>query len=206
MTFVPRPLASGDTLNASRDQIRTNFTIAQDRFANDHVSFNDGDGLHKWCRFPEQAAADIPAAVANISTLYAKENTFSNLHLQSEGGQEYQLTSLSATTDTNIALFGTNTEYQAANATYVACRGGWTFLPGGLIMMYGRANAAAPYKIKFPFVFPSGAPYNIVVGTESTAIDSAQYAKAFNVTDTDFEVSVSSVPNINGIEWYAIGK
>lgn len=198
--YTPRPNPSGDTLVDSRDQIRENFQIASDRFAEDHVTFNGGanTGLHKWTRFPEQDAADIPAAVANISTLYAKENTFSNLHIQSEGGPEYQLTTMTAATDAVINRFGTK-----ANDPTAGQDGGFTFLPGGMIMCYGRKDHLTDPvgTVTFPLAF-NGTPYSVTATPESSGTTDSFHIVSISNTQFTY-ASQGVVPT--AIQYIAVG-
>jgi len=77
MVYEPRPNSSGDTLDQSRDQIRTNFQIIQTDFAVDHVGFDEtNEGKHKQSTYPELAttgAGDGPTTAANESAIWSLE-------------------------------------------------------------------------------------------------------------------------------------
>ena len=87
MSYTIRPRPSGDTLVESRDPIRTNFEVIQDRFDENHVGIDNGSGggKHKFLQMPEQSAAPGTAA-SNEGALYTKENGFSKtgLYFQEE--------------------------------------------------------------------------------------------------------------------------
>jgi hypothetical protein len=126
MSYQPRPDPSGDTLVASRDQIRTNFEIIQDRFEDDHTEYSTGTGKHDKTTMPEQASA--PTTAANEGAFYTKVGTNpaeTNAFFRAESnGFEYQITkSISAST----GRFGSTPN-------------GWTFLPGNLLFQWGRVD------------------------------------------------------------------
>ena len=113
MTYEPRPKATNDTLQQSRDPIRTNFEIIRDDFAKDHEGFNvsAAEGKHKQSTYFERdgsVSKPIPATLANEGALYTKEGTNpaqTNLFFRGEGnGKEYQLTH---TIEADSARFGT---------------------------------------------------------------------------------------------------
>lgn len=196
MTYDPRPNASGDTLVASRDPIRTNFEILQSRFQDNHTDFGSGTGKHKFVEMPDQAS--IPAGLdPSEGTLYVKvSNGTSQLFYSNENsGNEYQMTR------TNVAdfpRFGVN-----AIAYVAGFDGGWTFLPGGMLLQYGssQGNVADNGVIPFPKQFTTGA-FSILV-TPFTNVPSERTFKVFGNTTTQFQVRVNggSTP----LFWMAIG-
>lgn len=121
MSYIPRPNASGDTLSASRDPIRTNFTVLQDRFDENHVDLDGGagGGKHKFLQMPEQSSA--PATAVNELGVYSKvANSISELFLRRESsGTEIQLTTGDVRANTR----------------------GYTFLPGGVLLQWGIITA-----------------------------------------------------------------
>lgn len=77
MTYSHRPTASGDTLFASRDPIRTNFIVIQDRFDENHFDIDGGvgGGKHKFLQLPEIPNAEaptIPATAVNEGGVYTQ--------------------------------------------------------------------------------------------------------------------------------------
>lgn len=193
MTYDPRPNPSGDTLVSSRNPIRTNFEIIQNRFEDNHTDFGSGTGRHKFIEMPEQAT--IPAGlVGSEGTLYTKAapsatvNRSQIFYTNSTSGNEYQLTRVD---NAQFPLFGTNTAYLADH------EGGWTFLPGGLFLMYGKRtySGTAPITITFPFPF-------------STAVFSVQAEErnVTTVTTSNFLISFSGTAVAATTWWVAIGK
>lgn len=196
MSYNPRPNPSGDTLVASRDQIRGNFEIIRDRFQDNHTDYSSGEGKHKFLQMPEQSSA--PSVAVDEGGFYTKTaDSQATFYMRSENnGQEYQL---SRFVDAQIATFGTNTSYSANH------EGGWTFLPGGLIMMYGiRSSVTIQGTITFPFEFPSGAPFSVTATLirDNTSVSSSQIR---SIGSTDF-VFRHGVPSPLSVSWSAIGK
>ncbi len=195
MSYSPQPQAVGSTLVGTRDQIRTNFDIIRDDFAINHVGYDEtGEGKHKFLQMPEQASA--PASAANEGAFYAKDATGTNIFYRAESsGEEYQLTTVS---DGNIATFATNTTYVADHD------GGWTFLPGGLIMMYGLRDSLSSGNntVTFPFAFPTA----VFCVTTTMVRDSSNtdVLYAHTVTTTNFVMRNTSSSNSG--YWTAIGN
>lgn len=143
MSYQPNVPLSGQSLGITKGPINTNFTALNTFLSVNHVPLNDsGQGKHFFVEMPNQAAK--PATLVNESGLYAASvSGVSNVFFRPENqaanvGNTYQLTrDISA----QIATFGTNP--------------GWTFLPGNLILMYGKTNFAAGFggTVNYPFSF-----------------------------------------------------
>jgi hypothetical protein len=207
MTYNPNVPLTGQSLNETRDPIKNNFTVIDNDFQQDHVAFNEsGAGKHNQCIFP-QVSSNGPATSANENAIYSKDvggepHLFWRPESQAAGGDEYQLTLASTA---NTATFATNTTYTGSN------NGGWTFLPGGLILMYGSldisvtgANGGSG-SVTYPFAFPSGnGPFSI-----STSITNPALTIRLSGTTSDTGFSASLTASSNGtstIIWMAIGN
>lgn len=204
MSYIPKPDASGDTLSASRDPIRTNFTILKDRFDENHVNLDGGagGGKHSFLQMPNQGSA--PPTAASESGFYAAAvGGVSQLHFRGETtGSPYQLTVGTSGVDPAITEFGTNTAYVADHT------GGWTFLPGGLIMQYGaRSTPGESGVITFPRAFPT-AYFVITLTMSRNASSSRQSVSVDNAVGTlaaSFAYRSTS-SNTDPIYWTAIGN
>lgn len=202
MTYTPNIPVTGDSLGSTRDRIRTNFQEIASVEAVNHVAFNQvGEGKHKFLQMPEQTSN--PTTLVNEGAFFTKVGTNpseTNLFFRGESnGFVYQITRvISAST----ARFSTNTLY-AANLN-----GGWTFLPGGLLLQYGaRSNPGTSGTITFPVAFTTGY-FSITLGLSRNNSSSTQ-----NVyVDNSVPVSLSSFAydstssNTDPIYWMAIGK
>lgn len=187
-----------DFLDQSQVDLLNNFAQLDTSFGIDHYEFSDvsGDtGKHKSVTMPENT---VPTIGADEGGLYTKVGvapnpTETNMFFVAEGGtDEYQMT---YSDSTNFATFSTNTTYVANHS------GGWSFLPGGLIMFYGvRSTPGSSGTITFPFEYPNNV---FTVVTTSNGAGS----KSNNVTSqttTGFNYSTSN--SSQTINWMAIGN
>ena len=72
MTYNPVPPATGGTLDNTRDQIRTNFTIIRDDFSTNHGAYNTTDaGSHTRIDLVEQTT--FPATGVDKSWMASRE-------------------------------------------------------------------------------------------------------------------------------------
>lgn len=205
MTYTSNIPVSGNTLGGTRDLVRGNFQQIDTVTAINHVAFNQsGQGKHKFLQMPEQVSA--PATLANEAGFYCKQATNpaeANLYFRAEdsggtGGFEYQMTRAD---ETNTATFATNTAYAANHL------GGWTFLPGGMILQYGfRSSVAASglTTVTFPIQFTTGC-YSVIITGITTGDPSKQIMiNATVATLSNFVINNQS-STYNKIYWQAIG-
>lgn len=195
MSYTLRPRPSGDTLVESRDPIRTNFQILQDRFDENHTNLDAGvgGGKHSFLQLPEQTA---PLATAlNEAGLYAKVSAVmpneSALFFRGESsGKEYQLTTPN---QARQATFGTNP--------------GWTFLPGGLVMQYGTypVGGMSTGTIPYGFAFPTKT-YHISATTQATGANNSRKISINTITTAGFNYMTDTAGGLSNILWMAIGK
>lgn len=181
MAYDPRPNASGDTLVGSRDAIRTNFTILQTVLNENHVDIDEtGAGKHSFLQMPEQSSA--PATDSNEGGLYTKvADSVTNLFFRQESsGDEIQLT---------------------AAQTPLAATAGNTFLPGGLLLQWGKvASPSTSGQVTFPEAF-SAEPYSIQVTSQGSG--SSEVSKSTPPTSTTFDYIASLFDDF--LYWMAIG-
>lgn len=199
MSYSPNLPVSGDTLGGTRDRIRTNFQEIDSVMAQNHVAFNNADeGKHKFLQMPVQASA--PSTGTSEAAFYVKDDGSGVAQFFVKGeqtGSEYQITKMASGADANITTFGTNTAYVADHL------GGWSFLPGGLILQYGSFSkvVAGNTTITFPLTFPN-AVFNIVV----TARNSNSGTVITSETTSNFVLSNSVGAVTRSYYWQAIGN
>lgn len=198
MTYSPRPKPSGDTLVGSRDQIRTNFEVIQDRFEDNHTAYGSGSGKHSFIQIPERAA--IPAGlVASDGTLYTKDaNGRSQLfYTDEDSGNEYQMTRANVGAFTE---FATNTNYSGS------INGGWTFLPGGMILNYGFLSAATTTTRTITFAKSlTNTSYSVTITPVGVSLNDTNVSVITgSISNTSFDVRNPNSLSI-GIYWMAIG-
>lgn len=178
LNIVPQ---AGQSLGATRDLISANFTSISTDFNVDHVDFGDsGAGKHAIVTFPQGSA---PTVAADDCALYAKDqNSRPTMFFRQESdGTEIQMTGPDPVNAVNQANDGA------------------TFLPGGLLLQWGRISGAGTVTYAIAF---SAQPHSIVV-TPSTSLTTGTANIAATFGATTFTVQVSSgSPNVN---WMAIG-
>ncbi|HMG16084.1 MAG TPA: hypothetical protein VK590_11590 [Saprospiraceae bacterium] len=192
--------------NPSSDvpNMKINTNSISDLINVDHISFGVANGgYHKVVHLSPQTT---PGTIVGIGQLYSKTiSGDQQLFYKPGSGNEYQLT---RTISASFARFGVNIAYGTPPALFTQI-GGWTFLPGGLLMQYGfygRTGATGSSgNIQFPVTWRTGA-YSISLslyrnsGNQSLAIDSGSPPST-----TQFSF-LSSASGSDGIYWSAIGK
>jgi len=204
MTYTSDIPVSGESLGSTRDRIRVNFQEIASVVAVNHVAFNAlGEGKHKFLQMPEQGSA--PTTAADEGGLYTKVGTNpaqTNLFFRGESnGTEYQLTRVNSA---SASEFGTNTNYPPAVANQ---DGGWTFLPGGLLLQYGKmTETASGSNVGTPVVFPIA---------YSTFLASVTATRRQNNSGTEYGIISEGLTGFNFTSsgnsnqpfyWIAIGK
>jgi hypothetical protein len=201
MTFTPGQPENGQSLGASKVPIRDNFTAIVADLGVNHVAINLADqGKHKFLQLPEQGSA--PTTAVNEGGFYAKVGTSpaeTSLFFRAENsGFEYRMTRPVAA---STALFATNTAYAADHT------GGWTFLPGGLLLQYGaRTTPGSSGTITFPITFTTGY-YSITIGlsrNNSSSVQNTYIDNSVAVSLTSFAYDNTS-SSTDPIYWMAIG-
>jgi hypothetical protein len=190
--------------------MKTNTNSIDSLIDEDHFSFGETNGgLHRQVRLPLRGGGSgtiPPGLVAGEGTLYTKTSGETSLFYTPDAStDEYQLT---RTITASKAQFATNTNY----APIVANRlGGWTFLPGGMMLQYGIADVAAKGSattIVYPTAF-TGVPFSITIGSitgeGNNPSANNQFVKDGTVTNSQFEVVNSSSSSNRKIYWMAIG-
>lgn len=213
MGFDPNIPQPADFLSNSQGQILTNFQEANAVMGVNHYAFSpaiSNKGKHTFLQMPERDLGPNPIPITAVDEigLYSKVGTNpseTNLFMRAEnsgggGGFEYQLTHVDSAATTE---FATNTIYATVPVNF---RGGWTFLPGGLILQYGLAiisNTGGNNTVPFPRVFNVGV-YSIVT-TGFTTTGSTNTTLVNNVTTTNFTIVNTSSGSVLSMYWQAIG-
>lgn len=206
MTYSSLP-NSGQSLGQTRDGIRTNFNLIRSTVDQNHVDFDLANaGKHTCVQIPVLAA--IPAnpippggLVAGEATIYAKTSGGESqlFATPDASGNEYQM---SAFRTGDYASFGNYTNYAPPVANQ---NGGWTFLPGGLILQYGEMKSTgATTPVVFPIAF-SSPPYAVTATrAQSSSANSAYGIPTTSATGFNFASTSSAIGII--FQWTAIGK
>ena len=206
MPFVSVPNA-GQSLGATRDQIRNNILDIKNSLAINHVDLDNAPdtGKHIMTNFVQvSAAAQKPTTSATEVALYNDVATTGQIYICPPNTTQGDKKKLLTAGDISLATFGTNTNYP----TIVAGQdGGWTFLPGGLLLQYGKfTTATVSGVVFFPIKF-SSAPYSITTtgvfgagGTNPTTYE----IQGSLITDEKFGWAKFGATDL-GFFWQAIG-
>lgn len=166
MSYTTNIPAANDNPSVSQGEIQANFNEINTWVNVNHTGFGGNEGKHNMVEMPIQGS--IPSTLINEGTLYTASQTVASANTASclmychdlnstpTAMYTYQLT---RPIDSNFAKFGTFTNYNLGTS------GGWTFLPGGLLLQYGTVAGASVvdgYTIMFPQAFIN-APYSVLL-------------------------------------------
>jgi hypothetical protein len=200
----------------------------------DHYGFKNASnlgGLHTQVTMP--ALLNIPARLLTTSgILYVKDalvfnppgppapqNAKTLFYTAGTSGKEYQLTR-TINNNTQFALFGQNViGYTPPVGDVTSQNGGWTFLPGGLLLQYGFCNilmagSGSVFDVVFPIPFSVGVnPYSITTSVTRISLAVPMPVVAIidgTVSPTGFQANINRIsgtttPYSNSIAWMAIG-
>lgn len=225
-TFNSTVPASNNDPSIDQPKMLTNNQSENSIWQADHFGFNvNSSGYHQQARMPNRTtyngtglSPNPPTVISTFGGIYC-DNTSSTTPTNESGlwytpdntGNTYQLT---RTITGSYALFAKYTNNY--NGVGTGLTGGWTFLPGGMLLQYGTylgtssGNPGIPSAppITFPVAF-NNAPYNLQITLISTSGGtSSQYvASVVKVTKTNFTWNMTNVPTnaYIGINWMAIG-
>lgn len=198
-------------------------------WATDHFGYNvNSGGYHQQTRMANRTtyplAPNPPTVISGFGGTYCDNGSSTtplnetNLWYTPDNGggkspkEIYQLT---RTVSASYPLFAKLTNnYNGVGTTFF---GGWTFLPGGILMQYGSyrgmvsGNPGIPNpipQIPFPVTFNS-LPFNIQITqiSASGGISNSNLASVTTRATTFFNWNFTSVPTnaYIGIDWVAIG-
>jgi hypothetical protein len=194
---------TNDSLGSTRNKFFTNTASVKTFLDVNHYDFgNTLYGNHKWVLYGRQTGTfpdtTTPSALS-IATYGSSDGTRTQLWFQpsndATGAKAIQLTA----GDVTAATFSTNTAYVAN------LNGGWTFLPGKMLLQYGSFNPNTITAITFPIAF-SIAPYSLVFGgstNDSTSVRPS-YADG-TLTTLGFTFNGATSGHIKLVTWIAIG-
>ncbi len=208
--------ASQNNPSVDQPKMKVNTKSIKDIIGEDHVTFSaNNGGFHKKSRYVNTVGFPL-GLQAGIGTLYTKLAISTGASLESElfyisdtgdpapgPTRDYQLT---RTITGSFPLFAKNTQNYNAQGNHLT--GGWTFLPGGMLMQYGFISIPAPNQtIKFPVPF-NNIPFSIQLTSEATAGGNSPAFGVRNgtVTQTDFQIiAATGFAGILKVYWVAIG-
>ena len=199
MPYVAMP-NSGQNLDQTRDQIRNNIQALKDSLAVNHGDLDKAfTGKHRMTNFyPISSATLKPTTTASEVALYNDSSVTGQIWLcppnTLQGDKKVQLTA-GDVTDANFAQSS-----------------GWTFLPGGLLMQWGKITNAASGN--FTYLVPFSLPAFSISFTPYWSSGSAPSGNVTYFLDeknqvpsaTKFFWIRSGSTSYSGFYWIAIGK
>lgn len=168
-TYTDTPIAS-HTLAADQPVIEGNFLYLANTLGTSNAKNGDHqisltgvdstafEGRHRQvCLNNRHAGVPTVAGIGDGTNAMIYADNGNLVFGSATGAGAFQLTTYNAG-----ANFGANVNYQASASGIAKVTGGWTFLPGGLLMQYGAATTLSPggtvkviYAIPFPVSFIS---------------------------------------------------
>lgn len=203
---IPRPT---DLLSTSQGDLLANNAALDASFGRNHVPFSTvtNNGKHSFIEMPVSAGipAPAPGLISGEGTIYTRSITdtlavtSSVLYYTPDNStNQYRLTN---TSTADAAKFGNSTAYSAGLI------GGWTFLPGGMIMNYGfKANPVNNDIITFARPYPTGASIFITLTAyRSNSDDKTISVEKNSITTAQFQIILSTTSTPDGVYWQVIG-
>lgn len=197
------PAAANDPAD-DQPEMLTNFGNINSVITVDHVQpgVSTDNGKHKYVRMPATA---LPAGLAGEGALHTTTvSSVTNLFYRPDNTtDEYQLT---RTITGSFARLGSIAQYQAGPPSL---KGGWSFLPGGLLIQYGLVENAAAYSTQTAVAFPvafTDPPISVtttMIRSGTSNVDTI-YVVPSSVTTVDFDVQNTS-GSARAFYWIAIG-
>lgn len=218
-TFNASIPQASDFIDDSQGDLLNNNLAINGIFARNHVPMIDitnGQGRHTFVEMTNSSGLPAPAGSLQdrSGTLYTKRaSSVSDLFYSNDNStNQYQLSNVVKTSDNNrFPYFGTNTSLVAAPVNGKGS-GGWTFLPGGLVMQYGFVNttdfSSNACAVVFPLPF-SATPYSCQLTINSAASPKDLLVTVSGPSATGLTIikkeSGSGTAPINAVWWMTIG-
>ena len=189
-------------LSSDYKNLQNNFQQLDTSFGINHFLFSNqtaNNGKHTFVEMVNNTS--IPGSLAaGEATLYSIQDPTSHqtdLYITPDNsGDQYQLTRM---IHANIGTFGNFTNYPPAVTNQ---KGGWTFLPGGLLLQYGMMTmTGSSTAVAFPIAFTdSSSPYSLTVSTKTFTSE-----RISTQSQTGFTLLTSSGSGGVFFWWMAIG-
>lgn len=192
---IPQP---SDDPSVSQNQILENFQTLDTAFSQDHGAYNSAtEGLHHQVTFPVGPLAGQPftylAGEIGLQSLDQAPTSRPDIWLTRGAGTAFPATGYS-TGGTNVA-------------------NGWTYLPSGVLLAWGRATIPAPGSLtvtyaaellNFPGFSTFWGPPQVVRISSGATITATVFLNAF--TQTTFTANTSQViGGTSDFAWFAMG-
>lgn len=189
MSYTTNMPQGSQKINVTTQLIRDNFNELNSRLQNDHVSINDATAGNRLThKHVTLNVGSVPTTSANQVGWYAKNvNSIPQLFFRR-------------------ASNGSEIAYSTGNLTpNLASNGGYTFLPGGLVDMWGFMTIAnAPVALPNPGAATISAIYSVQL-TARTITNTIQYGLSSigaGNSFTPFALTISTAAPTSLSVWY----
>lgn len=200
MSYQAAIPAATDQLSVSQGDLQNNFGALNTYLGVNHVGFNGSDqGKHVFITFPVQTVN--PSVTPGFNTA---EIGLYNFNYSVTGKNELFVNKISGAGSVQKPITASLLSYNATPAQGTA---GWTYLPSGLLIMWGTTNSVSGTYIQ---TIPVGA--NIPVYTQILSVQitpflsggTTSFSAIFSgiVSPTQFNVWLSTTAGFN---WLVIG-
>jgi hypothetical protein len=202
---IPQP---NQTLAQTQLDIKNNFIFINTGFAFDHVEFNvTGAGKHNKITFPVQSPAPGFVDVGDLGLF-----SFLNATTTKHELNVYKANGPTPTGYVNVPF----TASILSNSAPIQNGAGWSYLPSGLIIQWGKVSAgingnlAISTTFNFPITFPTQA-LNIQISQDSHTFVERQIFNAVQIdSQTQFTIRTFRSdgfvgPTTAGYYYFAIG-
>jgi hypothetical protein len=199
-TYTSNIPLTGQTLNITKNPINSNFQAISQFASVNHVGFNaTGVGKHNLCELVAQSSTPPTLAGENSIFSVTTSGVTDIYYTPDAGGNAYQLT---RSIDGRFSTFG------SGSGT------GWTFLPGGLLFLYGTIAQSGSSSQTVSFS-SNGQPsfttntYTTQVTLSRNSASSPGDSNYFVEYDTNYTRSGFIIQNPSGHQygyfWWAMG-
>lgn len=201
---IPNPT---DKLSTSQGDLKTNFSSLNTIFGQDHYAYDAVDGgKHQHVNMPVKSGGTPPTTASGEGALYTVANSGTSDIYYCRDNETTNVYRMSRIDNSKYAQFATNTNYSGT------LYGGWTFLPGGLLLQYGKDTSGSNSgnyngTITFPKPFTTGC-YSVVCTAITTT--NSRYTISTGtpgLSTVAYALVNSSFNRTSGIDfsWWAIG-
>lgn len=205
-TYTTNIPATNNNPSTDQPDMKINTNSTNSILGVDLYSFNNSNGgWHKQVTLPIPSPFVMPPSKAAQSTIYTNTAGQTQLFATTDaGGKAYQLTRF---IDASFAEFGADVALTPVAGG--SGSGGWTFLPGGLLLQYGFCTNDAVSggdAYNFPVQFTS-TPFS-VVATAQVNDNNSYFTVVETFSNTSFTVVVKDSggsSKARSFSWIAIG-
>ncbi len=169
----------------------------------DHIGFGQNNGgTHRQVTLTNEPA---PGLGGGNGVLFANDANSNSWPFWQNSLQSFQII---GSNSANLPEFATNTHYLSNGGTNPGVNGGWTYLPGGMLIQWGIASSGqldTKDDILFATPFLTFVGSIVVTPFRGNTDDKVVSIKTSSVSLTGFTINVSSSALPDKVSFIAIG-